>query len=52
LLQRYLKQLPEDLQEAHHRGGPVDKACLNKRGNDCFIKALSEKKNSKAFALL
>ena len=28
VLQAYLKQLPDDLQAAHHRGGPVDKACL------------------------
>ena len=26
VLQRYLKQLPEDLQEAHRRAGPVDNA--------------------------
>jgi site-specific recombinase XerD len=24
VLQQYLKQLPEDLQEAHRRGSPVD----------------------------
>jgi len=28
VLQRYLKQLPEDLQEAHRRAGPVDNAGL------------------------
>jgi site-specific recombinase XerD len=31
VLHRYLNQLPEDLQEAHHRGSPVDKACLKIR---------------------
>ena len=28
VLQRYLKQLPDDLQEAHRRGSPVDNAGL------------------------
>jgi len=27
-LQRYLKQIPDDLQAAHNKGGPVDKVFL------------------------